>query len=143
MVGDGYLRDKLKNQARQLNLDVDAVRWTGNIPPAQIPTYMSAADVICLASHSEGVPNVLLEANACGRPFVATNVGGIPEITGTANGLLTPARDPATFARTLKSALETHWNPTEIRQHALGFSWEENATLVADIFHNIGHPIVS
>ena len=41
---------------------------------------MAAADVITLPSYMEGCPNVVLEALACGRPVVATNVGGIPEI---------------------------------------------------------------
>jgi len=134
MVGDGYLRKKLEEQACQLNLEDGAIRWTGNIPPKEIGTYMSAANVVCLASHAEGVPNVLLEANACGRPFVATNVGGIPEITVPGTGLLAPAQDPAAFAGTLKTALETCWDSQAIRRHALQFSWKENANQVTEIF---------
>ena len=41
---------------------------------------MAAADLVTLPSYMEGCPNVVLEALACGRPVVATNVGGIPEI---------------------------------------------------------------
>ena len=134
MVGDGCLRKKLETQAHKLNLEAGAIRWTGNIPPTEIATYMSAADVVCLASHSEGVPNVLLEANACGRPFVATNVGGIPEITVPENGLLVPAQDPAAFADALKTALEIQWDLQAIRRYASKFSWKENANRVTEIF---------
>jgi len=137
MVGDGYLRKKLEEQARKLNLEDGAIRWTGNIPPTEIATYMSAADVVCLASHSEGVPNVLLEANACGRPFVATNVGGISEITMPGGGLLVPACDSSAFASALKTALETHWDSQVIRRHALKFSWQANANQVIEIFRLI------
>jgi glycosyltransferase involved in cell wall biosynthesis len=134
MVGDGYLRPKLEKEARQFKLEEDAIRWTGNVPPSMVPLYMSAADLLCLASHSEGVPNVLLEANACGVPFVATNVGGIPEITTANTGTLTPPQNPAAFARAIKTALETRWDSQQIRRHALTFSWENNAKHMVAIF---------
>jgi glycosyltransferase involved in cell wall biosynthesis len=46
-----------------------------------------------LTSHSEGIPNVLLESIACGTPFVATDVGGVSEIATSGLDRLIPNRD--------------------------------------------------
>jgi glycosyltransferase involved in cell wall biosynthesis len=64
--------------------------------PAQL---IVALDVLVLASLSEGLPTVLLEAGALGVPVVATAVGGTPEIVvDGVTGLLVPPRDPAALA---------------------------------------------
>ena len=61
--------------------------------------FYALADIVALPSHSEGSPNVLLEAMAAGRPIAATAVGGVPEIaTAGETALLVPAHDPAAMA---------------------------------------------
>ncbi len=77
IVGDGSERPRIEELCRNLRL-TDVVTLTGqqdNINP-----YYGIADVFILPSHSEGCPNVLLEAMAAGVPVVATEVGGIPEV---------------------------------------------------------------
>ena len=78
-VGDGPLRPDLERQSRTWNI-ADRVSMAGEIHHNAVPEYMIRADVLCLPSHREGYPNVVLEALACGLPVVATNVGGVPEI---------------------------------------------------------------
>jgi len=66
----------------------------GQVPGEEIAGLMAAADVLCLPSYSEGMPNVVLEAGAYGLPVVATDVGGIPEVLGgNERGLMVPAGD--------------------------------------------------
>ena len=72
-----------------------------------VAVWMAAADLVTLPSYMEGCPNVVLEALACGRPVVATNVGGIPEIMSDTFGRLVPPRDPAALAQALQSVLAT------------------------------------
>ncbi|OQY99719.1 MAG: hypothetical protein B6D36_16015 [Planctomycetes bacterium UTPLA1] len=73
-----------------------------NVYPA-----LAAADVVCLPSKSEGMPNVLLEAMAMRKPIVATDVGGIPEaIISEVNGLLVPSQQPDALARGLARTLD-------------------------------------
>jgi glycosyltransferase involved in cell wall biosynthesis len=64
------------------------------------------ADVLVLPSHTEGSPNVLLEAMAAGCPIVATRVGGVPEtVTDGETALVIPAHDPAAMAEAMERLL--------------------------------------
>ena len=64
------------------------------------------ADVFVLPSLSEGSPNALLEAMACGLPIVATRVGGVPEIAVDGEtALLVPPEDPVALARAIDRLL--------------------------------------
>jgi teichuronic acid biosynthesis glycosyltransferase TuaC len=75
-----------------------------------------------LPSYMEGCPNAVLEALACGRPVVATSVGGIPEIMNETCGCLVPPQNPQALAHGLNSVLDRTWNPAEISA-VHGRSW--------------------
>ena len=108
LVGEGPMRADI--EARISALPSGRVRLAGAQPPPEVARWMAAADVVTLPSYSEGHPNVLVEALACGRPVVATSVGGIPEVVDAASGLLVPARDPAALAAGLDEALARDWD---------------------------------
>ena len=98
----------------------------GARPAAEIALWLNAADVVCLASHGEGCPNVVIEALCCGRPVVGSAVGGIPELVVEGCGLLAPARNPSAFAKAISQALETVWEPHAIAAR-FSRSWEDVA----------------
>jgi glycosyltransferase involved in cell wall biosynthesis len=103
IVGEGPEREGVEAEARAAGVlgRVVFAGHTSNVRP-----YYAAADVLALPSHSEGSPNVLLEAMAAGLPVVATAVGGVPEIaTDEENALLVPAHDTAAFAAALGRVL--------------------------------------
>lgn len=106
VVGQGPLRPSLEGLAAELGL-ADRVRFLGAIPQVELPRWYRAADVFVLPSHSEGVPNVLLEASACGTPWVASRVGGIPEIAHLGVSRLVPPNAPTELAAAIREALET------------------------------------
>jgi glycosyltransferase involved in cell wall biosynthesis len=88
ILGEGTEHDALASRIteRELNGCVIMAGFQENIWPA-----LAAADLVCIPSHSEGLPNVLLEAMAAEKPIVATNVGGIPEaVTDEHDCLLIP-----------------------------------------------------
>ena len=93
----------------------------------QVAAWMAAADLVTLPSYMEGCPNVILEALACGRPVVATNVGGIPEIMSDACGRLVPPRDAPALAQALDSVLAGKWDASSIAAH-----WSRSWSVVAD-----------
>ncbi len=105
VIGEGQLRTRLAQQAARTGLR-DRVRFHGSLPHSALPQWFRAADLFVLASRSEGIPNVLLEAAACRVPFVATNVGGIPEMAHLGAGRLVPPEDPARFAEAMADLLE-------------------------------------
>jgi glycosyltransferase involved in cell wall biosynthesis len=104
VVGQGPLQAPLADLARQLGV-ADRVRFAGPLPQADLPHWYRAADVFVLPSHSEGVPNVLLEASACGTPWVASRVGGIPEIAHLGASRLVPPNAPAELAAAIHETL--------------------------------------
>lgn len=76
VVGDGPLRSALESRAQQDDLR-GAVTFVGHEKNAL--QAMAAMDIFLLTSRAEGLPNVLVEAQAIGVPVVTTNVGGAPE----------------------------------------------------------------
>jgi glycosyltransferase involved in cell wall biosynthesis len=110
LVGDGPLR----NEFSALAASSGNVRLTGPLAPEAVAQWMVAADLVTLPSYSEGHPNVLVEALACGRPVVATDVGGIPEVVDRDSGVLVRARDSDALARGLATALARDWDGTAL-----------------------------
>lgn len=102
LVGDGIPVDRLIK--RQLDAESVADRFILRDRREDMPAVMAALDVFCLASKSEGFPNVLGEAMACGTPSVATDVGDVREILGDER-LIAPVGDPASLARCLEHVL--------------------------------------
>lgn len=71
-----------------------------------MPSTLAQADVFCLPSYREGVPNALLEAAACGLPIVTTDVPGCRDVvTHGLNGLLVPVRNAPVLADALEALL--------------------------------------
>lgn len=139
MIGSGPLQVDLTALAAQCGLRDDQILWAGRRGPAEVAEYMRAADVVCLTSHNEGVPNVLFEALASGRPLVSTHVGGISEILDSAphgGGSLVSSRDPVVYANALRQILHSSPDPESLSHHASQFAWERCA---ATYWDNIEH----
>jgi len=104
IVGSGPEKDALVALRTQLGLD-EVVQFCGQ--KDDVRPYYGIADVFVLPSHSEGSPNVLLEALAAELPIVATAVGGVPELlTHEVNALLVPMQDVAQLAGAMRRLLD-------------------------------------
>jgi teichuronic acid biosynthesis glycosyltransferase TuaC len=95
---------------------------------------MSAADVFCLASSTEGWPNVVNEALACGTPVVATDVGAVRQmITSGGLGAIVPSpvhdgkASIAAMTEALQMALTRTWDHEGISAHGRSRSWNQVA----------------
>jgi len=132
-VGDGMLQEELMRMAQADGLN-GRVQFAGRRPHADIPLWLCAADVMCLPSRSEGCPNIVLEALACGRPVVATAVGAIPELLRSGEcGIVVPPQQPEALAEALASSLEESWSPEQIRRAVMANGWGESAGRVAKL----------
>ncbi len=123
MIGDGPERKGVIRRLSGSGLE-STTRFPGRLPPETVARYMQAADLLCVPSDNEGVPNVILEAFASGLKVVATDVGGIPEILDQDFlGRLTPRGKGADLVSTLSEELARPADRTRIRDHATRFSW--------------------
>lgn len=103
IVGEGPERDSLERAVDQKGLGASVI-FIGHVE--DISPYYAIAGALALPSHSEGSPNVLLEAMAAGLPVVATEVGGVPEIAiNDQNALLVAPGDSDSFAQALNRVL--------------------------------------
>jgi glycosyltransferase involved in cell wall biosynthesis len=91
---EDYL-ERCRALAADLGIDGSAT-FEGRIP--RIRDAYAAGHVVVLCSISEGFPYSLIEAMACGRPCVATDVGGVSEALADDAGIVVPPRDPAALA---------------------------------------------
>lgn len=125
IIGDGPCRAALTKQSAALG---PQVRFLGSQSQYEISRWIGASTLLCLPSHSEGTPNVIVEALASGRPVISTCVGGIPELVKDAvNGLLVPPNNHTALAAALSSGFSKDWDATSICRSVAGFSWSQIA----------------
>jgi glycosyltransferase involved in cell wall biosynthesis len=104
LVGDGPDQAQLEAMVRERNLQ-GRVLFTGHLHDVR-PVYADI-DILALTSHTEGLPNVVLEALTMNRPVLATDVGGTGEIVYDGKtGVLIPPHQPDAITRGLKHLLD-------------------------------------
>jgi glycosyltransferase involved in cell wall biosynthesis/GT2 family glycosyltransferase len=107
LAGDGPMRDVIEAEIARLGL-TGCVQITGWLSGAQVRQHLLEARVMVLPSFAEGLPVVLMEALALGRPVITTYVAGIPELVQTGiNGWLIPAGSIDALANAIQDALAT------------------------------------
>jgi glycosyltransferase involved in cell wall biosynthesis len=116
LAGDGLEQERL--EALRSKLGLESLVTMAGLQHDMRPWY-AIASIVVMPSHSEGSPNVLLEAMAAGVPVVATSVGGVPEIaTDQKTALLVESRNPAAMALALQRMLEDGALRTQLASNA-------------------------
>lgn len=102
------------------------VIFLGQVPNSELKSWYNAADIFCLASRTEGSPNVLTEALACGCPSIATNVGSVQEIMESEKdlGICIPGSEIDSLVthipRMLRSQIDRKQNAARFQK----YSWD-------------------
>tara|TARA_R110000850_G_scaffold205605_11_gene331834 strand:+ start:13859 stop:15160 length:1302 start_codon:yes stop_codon:yes gene_type:complete len=130
VLGDGSLESALLQKTEQTGLG-EFFQLKGSQQQHRLVDWYRAADVIALPSLSEGIPNVLLEAISCGKPFVASRVGGIPEIADPTCDRLVTADNSSELAVALAEMLEST-TPSDRRSFE-PMSWQESSLQISQI----------
>lgn len=127
LVGDGELKEEIRNEIRNLGL-TDNVTIHGWASEPLVRAFIRDARALILPSFAEGLPVVIMEALALGRPVVATMVGGIPELVDRYCGWPVPAGD----AEALSGAIYEVLNTDEEKLFRMGKSGREMVKLLHD-----------
>lgn len=121
IAGDGSQRQKIAARAKALNV-ASRYRYHGVYThPEERSSFMNSIDVFVMPSFTEGTPNCIVEAMAHGRPIIASDVGGVPDMIGNEAGLLVPAGD----AKALAEAMLRLSQDQELR-HEMGRKARQN-----------------
>jgi len=128
----GQYAATLRARVKELGLE-DRVRFIGMAAQNTLAELMSAADVFCLASSSEGWPNVVHEALACGTPVVATDVGAVKQMLPSPRlGTIVSAGDGFALTAALREALTRGWDSSLISSWGRSRSWDQVAKEVLE-----------
>jgi glycosyltransferase involved in cell wall biosynthesis len=124
-VGDGPGGDHLRSKTKHLALE-DRITLNGACSSQEVAHWLAAANVLALPSYNEGYPNVVIEALSCGRPVIATNVGGILELVNDESGILIAPRDSRALAAAIEKAMDRRWDEHSISEQ-FRRGWDEAA----------------
>jgi glycosyltransferase involved in cell wall biosynthesis len=117
VAGNGPV-EHYRHAAAALGLG-DRVRFLGWTGETETHRLLAASDILVLPSHHEGLPVAVLEAMSHGLAIVTTPVGAIPEVISDHwNGLLVPARDPASLATALAEVMQDERLRMELMRNA-------------------------
>lgn len=113
IVGGGPEEKRLRRFVSELGLN-GSVGFAGETGHTDVAQWMRASDLLCLPSRMEGLPTVVVESLACGRPVVASEVGGIPSLLTKESGILVSPDAPEQLTAAIESALTKDWDVRRI-----------------------------
>jgi glycosyltransferase involved in cell wall biosynthesis len=134
IVGDGALRPSLEKLISALKLD-HCIKIVGAKPHHEIPLWINACDLFVLPSLNEGNPVVMVECLGCGKPFIGTCVGAIPEIIiSDSLGILSKPGNVHELGNNILMALNRKWDHEAILTYGRKFTWKEIAKEIISVY---------
>ena len=135
IVGNGPEIDNIKALIATNNLQQN-VTVHGTVNHHQVVDLLQKCHALILPSYQEGVPNVIMEAFACGIPVVATKVGGIPEVVNDNNGVLINHHNEADIVEGIEKCLSKKWKNQAIRETIKPYTWDANVHQLSSFLFN-------
>jgi glycosyltransferase involved in cell wall biosynthesis len=139
MVGEGSERENLQTLIAQGGAK-ETILLLGSKLHSEMPLWMGSCDLFCLPSLSEGRPNVVSEALACGRPVVGTDVGDVSRLVlqGTGGGFVVPPANSPALAEAMGRALDQDWDPKQLATLVQESTWEGSSQkIVAEVMRHL------
>jgi teichuronic acid biosynthesis glycosyltransferase TuaC len=126
----------LRDMIRDLKLTT--VHIVDRVPHDELALWYGSADLFCLATATEGCPNAVLEALACGTPVIATRVGAIDElITDGDNGSIVDPNDLSNLDDVVSAGLKRQWDRKHIASQMQAWSWRACAERVVAVYGKV------
>lgn len=118
IIGEGPEEKELKEYASSLDID-QYIEWMGWTDPLKMPTNLNFCDIFVSTAISDGTPVSMLEAMACGKPCIMTDVGGVSEwIKNGETGYLVQPKDPEELAERIIELIVNRNKRLEIGQNS-------------------------
>ena len=132
----GDCRKSLSQLIDRMNLAGNTI-LKGTVSNQELVHWYNAADMFCLASRSEGTPNVLIEALSCGCPSVVTDVGSVKQVlTEQWQGVVVPNSSEG-IRKGLKSAVSCQWDRKWISDSMRQYDWDWCAKQVLSLYREL------
>jgi glycosyltransferase involved in cell wall biosynthesis len=137
IIGDGALKTTLQKRIDDLRL-TSYIILIGSKPHQEIPVWINSSDLFVLPSLSEGNPTVMFECLGCGKPFIGTNIGGIPEIINSKNyGFLVPTKNSQKLQEAILNCLNIKWDKKTILKYGKQFTWATISEQIKNIYKHL------
>jgi glycosyltransferase involved in cell wall biosynthesis len=139
IVGSGPEQAKYEQMAKDLSLE-NMVNFNGSQSKQEVARFMQNCDFFVLPSTVEQLPCVLIEAMACGKPVLATNVGGVSEIVNEERGIMIPPKDVDALKEAIIFMLDNYatYSSENIEQYAReNFSYEALGKKLDSIYRDV------
>lgn len=135
IIGKGRDESRLKKLAAELGLD-DCIKFLGQKNHEDVAMYINSCDLVVLPSLNEGLPVILCESLACGKPVVATSVAGTPELVTKDVGYLVKAKSVDDLRNKIILALDREWDTKKLLARAREFSVPVSAGKLLKVYNN-------
>ncbi len=142
IVGKGSLDTQLRTKVKDLQVEGDTV-FTGYIPPAEVPFYQNMLSIAVFPSISESFGVSVVEAMACEKPVIVTDVGGLPEVVEDGvTGLVVPVKNVQKMAEAMEKLvrdkeLRNKFGKEGRRRVARLYNWENNLASMIRIYDEL------
>jgi len=138
IIGDGPEKENLKKLISSLK--IKNFELVGALNHEETKEFMSRCSIFCLPSLSEGLPLVILEAMACGKPIVSTGVGGIVEaVENKKNGFVVNTKNSEELCRNIHNLIKNKnlrkkMGKISLKKILSEFNWEKNSIKIKKVY---------
>lgn len=142
IVGGGSLENNLKRLVKKLNIENKTV-FTGKVSFSEVPKYHNMLSVFVSVSDSESFGVAVIEASACEKPVVVSDVGGLPEVVENGvTGLIVPKQDPKKTAEAIEKlilckSLRIIMGKEGRERVKQFYNWENNVNQMINIYKGL------
>lgn len=142
IAGEGHQRSELINLSKNLGI-INKVKFFGFIMPDKMPQFLSRLDVFCMPSIKESFGVAALEAQACGKPVVASKIGGLHEtIVDGKTGFLVPPKNPAAIAEKFRLLYRNNQTLINMGYNCVRFvkekyDWSSNFKIITEVYDDL------
>ncbi|BAF71060.1 glycosyltransferase [Sulfurovum sp. NBC37-1] len=142
IVGSGKLEKNLKKLTEKLDIQHKTI-FTGKVPFSDVPKYHNMLSVSVSVSNSESFGVAVIEASACAKPVIVSNVGGLPEvIEDGVTGIIVPPRNPEMTAKAIEKLIldpsfRTQMGDAGRTRVCKLYNWKDNVKQMIKVYNEV------